>query len=524
MMNRSYLYLLRRRYHHRWRELRERIKYYMDFSLIYVILLVGIFIALYREAWTQPHSIIQGMAGLLLGISENFFFSLGLILLLQFAHKGLTTPPMLFDQGDTYFLFTLPIPKGQYITLQWLLVLGRYLLMVLASLTLLAPLFHLMWEDWLLGMGKIFLTTMGTILILSTTQWLTFQLPLRVKGWILRIFRWLRNASLVLMGIFMTYLLFLWIFHRDRMLTDIPAPAMDFKGYPGVPVDIHLLIWILCPVLILLSTYFIRRCSLEHLKDSSLKQARIKALMNMGLVQEARGLRKGKVGKGKRYFLSIPGYYGGSKIFLWRNASQLIKQPLTYLLPYVLYIGLSMAFIQSSQGQAISLVFIFFALYILGGQLMLIPFKKHYEENHFLQIFPRRSEEILKGYLYLPLILTIVGGSVIALFMGWVMGNGGFTILLMLNLPFYSYYTLLAAMQNVLEDISWTFSPTNTLNNETMLLMRGAAPIIFSILFSTRGVPIYILGGGTMILYALLARSAKRDATEGLKKALGKFQ
>lgn len=155
---------------------------------------------------------------------------------------------------------------------------------------------------------------------------------------------------------------------------------------------------------------------------------------------------------------------------------------------------------------------------------MLIPFKKHYEENHFLQIFPRRSEEILKGYLYLPLILTIVGGSVIALFMGWVMGNGGFTILLMLNLPFYSYYTLLAAMQNVLEDISWTFSPTNTLNNETMLLMRGAAPIIFSILFSTRGVPIYILGGGTMILYALLARSAKRDATEGLKKALGKFQ
>ena len=103
--------------------------------------------------------------------------------------------------------------------------------MVLASLTLLAPLFHLMWEDWLLGMGKIFLTTMGTILILSTTQWLTFQLPLRVKGWILRIFRWLRNASLVLMGIFRTYLLFLWIFHRDRILTDI-STTMDFLRIP----------------------------------------------------------------------------------------------------------------------------------------------------------------------------------------------------------------------------------------------------------------------------------------------------
>ena len=184
--------------------------------------------------------------------------------------------------------------------------------------------------------------------------------------------------------------------------------------------------------------------------------------------------------------------------------------------------GLSIGIIISTKGEVISLVFIFIALYILG-QNMLSPIKKHYEENFFLSSFPVQSIFILRGYVLLPLILVIIIGVGFSLLMGWMYKDIRIASILILNIPFFSYYTLLVAMRNTLEEINFALNTNKTLVIESTLLIQGATPIIFGILFLKGGVPLWVIGLGAAIGYFMMIKTAEKEAVRPLQEVFNKY-
>lgn len=522
-MNSAYIFLLKRRYRYKWNNLKDKLKYYLDFSIIYIGLALGFVFAFYRNMISTPPSILKSIAAFLTLIPLNFIGTMVLLMIIQYAIKGLTSPPMYFNKGDTYFLFTLPIPKEHYIFFEWLLVQGKNILMLLGILVIAIPIYPLIWDRWFINSVKLFFLITILIITLNNIQWLTFQLPIKTKNLILKILKVIKIAFFVTCILSVLYIAWSLYFNNYALLDFASQIGMGSYIPQTFNVEIFILILLgFCFISSVISIFFIRKTSLENLKESSLSHDRVKTLMRLGMNQKAKKIAKRKDKKEKRYFLSIPGYYKNAKIFLWRNLSQLIKQPLGYIYYYLAYMGLGIGMINSTKGEEISLVLIFIVLYILG-QYMLFPIRKHYEENYFLSSFPIKSKYILRGYIILPLILTIIAGLVLSIFMGWFHKNIWVAIILSLNIPFFSYFTLLAAMKNVLEELNLVLNTNKTLIMESVLLIQGAVPIIFGILFLKGGIPLWIIGFCTAIGYLIMAKTAEKEVIRPLKEVLNKY-
>lgn len=522
-MNSAYIFLLKRRYRYKWNNLKDKLKYYFDFSIVYIVFALGFVFAFYRDIILNPPLILQSIASFLTLIPLNLIVTIALLMLIQSSIKGLTSPPMYFNKGDTYFLFTLPIPKEHYIFFEWLLVQGKNILMLLGILVIAIPIYPLIWDNWFINSVQIFLLIAIFIISRNNIQWLVFQLPMEMKKIILRILRYIRITFFVTFILSILYIAWALYFNNNALLNFASQIEMDIYIPQAINAEIvNLILLGFCIITSVISIFFIRRTSLENLKESSLSHDRLKTLMSLGMTQEAKKIAKRKGKKEKRHFLTIPGYYKNSKIFLWRNLSQLIRQPLGYINYYLAYMGLGIGMINSTKGEEISLVLIFIVLYILG-QYMLSPIKKHYEENFFLSSFPIKSKYILRGYMMLPLILTIIAGLVLSIFMGWFHKNIWIAVILSINIPFFSYFTLLAAMRNVLEELNLELNTNRTLIMESTMLMQGAAPIIFGILFLIKGIPLWLIGLCTALGYIVMAKAAEKEVIRPLKKVFNKY-
>jgi hypothetical protein len=522
-MNSAYIFLLKRRYWYKWNNFKEKLKYYFDFSIVYIVFALAFVFAFYRDIMLNPPVILQSIASFLTLIPINFIVTIALLIFIQSSIKGLTSPPMYFNKGDTYFLFTLPIPKEHYIFFEWLLVQGKNILIVLGVLAIAIPIYPLIWDKWFINIVQIFFLIAIFIISLHNIQWLVFQLPMEIKKIILKILRYIRITFIVTFILSILYIA--WVLYFKNYALFNFASQIEIGSYisQAYNVGIKKLILIgFCFISSVISIFFIRRTSLENLKESSLSHDRFKTLMSLGMTQEAKKIVKRKGIKEKRYFLSIPGYYKNSKIFLWRNLSQLIRQPLGYFHNYIIYLSLSIGIIISTKGEEISLIFIFIALYIIG-QNMLSPIKKHYEENYFLSSFPMESKYILRGYMMLPFILSTIMGIVFSIIMGWIYKDVWIAIILSINIPFFSYFTLLASMRNVLEELNLELNTNRTLIMESTMLMQGAAPIIFGILFLTRGISLWIIGLCTALGYLVMAKTAEKEVIRPLQQVFNKY-
>lgn len=487
--------------------------------MVYIVFLVSFFFACYRDLWKNPPLLLQSIANFLKILPERFLIAIGLILIIQFFIKGLTSPPIHFQTGDTYFLFALPIPKKQYIYFEYALNIGKILLMLIVLFILAIPIFPLIWENWFVQGIKSWVQLSMFAISLINLQWLAFQLPSPVKRLFLKILRYIKITFYIVLGSMVLFFLWFIIFSNTNFHPLYFVSDTDFHLNFDLRVNNFLLLLFIFVFSSVFSMFFMQKSSLESLRNSSLRHDKIKTLFSLGMEKEGKNFLKGRE---KKYFFSIPGFYKKSKIFFWRSASQFIKQPLGYLSPYITYFLFSVACISFTKGEEISLLFVFLGLYILG-QTMISPLKSHYRENYFLSIFPIKSIYILRGYLILPLIFSIIIGMVCAITMGWFLENMWFSIFFILNIPFFSYYTLLGAMGNVLEDISWEINPNKTLKKESILIIQGAAPIIFGILFSTQGIPVEIICLCTAVVFLLLAENSEKDITLRLQEVFGKY-
>lgn len=391
------------------------------------------------------------------------------------------------------------------------------MLMVLFILAI--PVFPLIWEKWFIQGIKSWVQLSMFAISLINLQWLAFQLSSPVKRLFLKILRYIKITFYIILGSMVLFFLWITIFSNTNFHNLYFALGTGFHLNFDLRANNFLLLLFIFIFSSVFSMLFIQKSSLEPLRNSSLQHDKIKTLFSLEMTKEGKNFLKGKE---KKYFLSIPGFYKDSRIFFWRNASQFIKQPLGYLSPYITYFLFSMACIIFTKGDKISLLFIFLGLYILG-QAMVSPLQSHYRENYFLSIFPIKSIHILRGYLTLPLIFSIIIGVICAITMGWLLENMWFSLFLIFNIPFFSYYTLLGAMGNVLEDITWEINPNKTLRKESVLIIQGLAPIIFGILFSTQGIPLGVISLCTAIAFLVLAKNSEKNIVSRLQEVFGKY-
>lgn len=521
-MNKAYIFLLKKRYKGKWNKFRDKLDYYLDFSLVYLIFLGFFFILFYRSIWNNPPVILQGVATLFGSIPLNFGLTISILLLLQFAIKGLTTPPMHYSTGDTYFLFSLPIPRIQYIFLEWFLQHLKNLFIVLALSIIIAPIFHILYPHEWLKQTMVILSQIGMLgICMINFQWLSFHLPPKIKRLILLFLKYVKIFSFTLLGIVLLFQIWMVYFAKKSLL---PMGEFAPREVFSVPLDFNYfpLLLLVTIISIIFSIVLMKSTALEYLKEASKQQNQIKTLNSLGMTGEAKKLGKRKDKKEKRYFLSIPGYYRNSKIFLWRNLSQFIKQPGQYLFPYGIYLFLSIGVIFSTKGNPMSLLLIFYFLYILG-QSMLFPLQEHYEANYFLSSFPIRSVSMLRGYLLLPFILSTLMGLLILGVGGWLLKDFRIVLVLAIVLPFFSYYTLLTAMRNVLEEIYVIVHGNKTLHMEAILLLQGIAPIVISFVLLNKGIPLIAVILGTAIVYLLISRELEKSVIYPLQKVFHKY-
>lgn len=522
-MGNAYIYLLKKRYGAKWKDFRHKLDYYLDFSFIYVIFLGLFFFLYYRSLWISPPELFTYMAVFTGSISPLLMLYIGGMLLLQYFIKGLTQSPLHYEIGDTYFLFSLPIPKLQYLSFKWFALQGKFLLLLLLSFVFTAQIFHILWPTAWLSKGVDIYLKIGLLsILLINIQWISFNLPEQIKGFLLSFIKYLKILTLILLGVSLVSLFIFFYFFQGTFMdvSTLPkVPPMD-----GRNLSISSSILFIDAVLSIgVAFILMKTIPLEKLKNTSLQYHKIKSFRLLGMQSQANNLLKGKRKKEKKYFLSIPGFFKDATIFLWRNLSLFIKNPLSSLFQYGLYLFIAGGIIVFTKGSPIvSLIFIFFILYVLG-QNMLSLLREDYFANHFLSSFPIKSIFIIRGYLLFPTLLSTLVGVLLLFLLGNILGT--FKILfLSIVLPFFTYHILLTSTKNVLEDLNLVLSVNKNLVLEMIFLGQGIIPILLASFLFQKGIPLILILVGLLLLYLFLIVTLEKDVVGSFKAVFNKYE
>ena len=431
-------------------------------NLFYSALFIGFIVALYFSLPSYLEHFLEESNYPITIMATMLLYTVFIYMVYSHFVKGIQYPPFYLPAGDVNLLLVSPIDRkyvfGARLVKSYLSAgFGVGLIMLLFL-----PFIKILWPDLPLRYAVIgWIEIWMLLIILTNLQCIVFNSTALKK--VARVVRLTVRLSI-------SVLLF-WTLYRflvdPRFFQDF-TPALSNETFaklidiPQTFLTLPILgVFVLMAFISILVTFTtITKMKIEPLIELSLF---ISETINLYYSGDWEGLEilseQSKKKKGKKIWITVPGYGFGTFAIAWKAVSTLVKQSLGMWLIYlVMLFGalISIIYIQTSWIRLAIIVYCFFSI----GSQLLNPFQRDLRKPDFVQSLPLLPKEIIQGNV-------LVSGSLLCV-LGWFFVSilwlkysfGAFEYLFLMSfVPVGSYLIIICGVMSILCYMSFLKMP-----------------------------------------------------------------
>ena len=430
-------------------------------NLFYLALFIGFIVALYLSLPTYLEHFLEESNYPITIMATMLLYTVFIYMVYSHFVKGIQYPPFYLPAGDVNLLLVCPIDRkyifGARLAKSYLSAGFGVGLIMLLSL----PFIKILWPDLSLVYAVIgWIEIWMFLIILINLQCIVFNSTVLKK--IARVVRLTVRLSI-------SALLF-WTLYRflvdPRFFQDF-TPALSNESFanlidkPWTFLTLPILgVFVLLAFISILITFAtITKMKIEPLIEFSLFISETFDLLYSG---DWEGLEilseQSKKKKGKKKWITVPGYGFGTFAIAWKAVSILAKQIGLWLI----YLGVLFAYLISSiyiQTPWIRLAIMVYCFFSIGTQL-LNPFQRDLRKPDFVQSLPLLPKEIIEGNVLVSGIsLCVLGWFFVSIL--WLRYSFGALeyLFLMSFVPVGSYVIIICGVMSILCYMSFLKMP-----------------------------------------------------------------
>lgn len=440
----------------------NRLKSMGFINLFYLAIFIGFVIALYLSSPSYLEHFLEEsnypIATMLTMLLYGFF----VYLVYNHFVKGSRYPPFYLPAGDVNLLLVSPIDRkylfGARLAKSYLSKGFGLGLIILLSL----PFIKILWPDLFLGYVVIgWIEIWMFLIILINLQSFVFNSTVLKK---------VARAVRLTIRLSISALLF-WTLYRflvDPGFLQNFTPTLSSETFvnliniPQIFLTLPMLgvLVLLAFISILITFATITKMKLEPLIEYSLFISESINLYRNGDWKEMELLsERFKRKKGKKIWITIPGYGFGTFAIAWKAVSILVKQGLAlWLIRLGMLFGslIAIIYIQTFWIRLAITIFLFFGL----GSQLLNPFQRDLRKPDFVQSLPLRPKEIIQGNVLVATILLCVLGWFFVLILWLRYSFGALEYLFLMSfVPVGSYLIIICGVMATLCYMSFLKMP-----------------------------------------------------------------
>lgn len=380
-------------------------------NLFYSALFIGFIVALYLSLPSYLEHFLEESNYPLTIMATMLLYAVFIYMVYSHFVKGSQYPPFYLPAGDVNLLLISPIDRKYIFAAR---LVKSYLsagfgvgLIMLLSL----PFLKILWPDLPLRYAVIgWIEIWMLLIILTNLQCIVFNSTVLKK--VARVVRLTIRLSI-------SALLF-WTLYRflvdPRFFQDL-TPALSNETFaklidiPQTFLTLPILgVFVLLAFISILITFAtITKMKIEPLIEFSLF---ISETINLYYSGDWEGLEilseQSKKKKGKKIWITVPGYGFGTFAIAWKAVSTLVKQTGIWLIYLVMLFGalISIIYIQTSWIRLAIIICLFFSI----GTQLLNSFQRDLRKPDFVRSLPLLPKEIIQGNVLVSGILLCVLG------------------------------------------------------------------------------------------------------------------